>query len=175
MVGFDTTFLTWLFVKTAKHKLSDASERVGFLLSELSARGDQIIVPTPAMSELLMKTGKGSQKVLEQITGNPRFVVASFDLRAAIELSLFSDAALTKNQKKVGVVATWAKMKFDRQIVAICKVEKASCIYSDDEDVYNVGHRERIPVYRVEDIQIPSKSADPNDFKLTAPNARLLP
>src|SRR5271157_4218801 len=134
MVGFDTTFLTWLFVKTAKHELSDAKERVDFLLSELSARGDQIIVPTPALSELLVKTGKASGKVIEEINGNSRFVISSFDLRAAIELSLFSDAELTKHQKKDGAALTWAKMKFDRQIVAICKVEKASCIYSDDED-----------------------------------------
>ena len=174
MVGFDTTFLTWLFIKSAKHKLPDAKERVDFLLSELSARGDQIIVPTPALAELLMKTGKASDKVVAEINGDARFVISSFDLRAAIELSLFSDAELSKQQKKNAVEATWAKMKFDRQIVAICKVEKASCIYSDDEDVYNVGKRKSIPVYRVEDIQVPKKSADPNDFRLTAPNTRLL-
>jgi len=33
------------------------------------------------------------------------------------------------------VEASWAKVKFDRQIVAIAKVTGASIIYSDDEDV----------------------------------------
>jgi hypothetical protein len=48
MVGFDTTFLTLMFVPDAKHPIPDAKARVDFLLSDLSGRGDQILIPTPA-------------------------------------------------------------------------------------------------------------------------------
>jgi hypothetical protein len=44
------------------------------------------------------------------------------------------------------LVATWAKVKFDRQIVAIAKVEKASMVYSDDEDVRKLAAAEGIPI-----------------------------
>jgi|ERR1700733_9304005 len=172
MVGFDTTFLTWLFVRTAKHRVPNAKERVEYLISELSGRGDQIVIPTPALSELLIKTGVATSKILDEIKGNPRFIIAPFDLLAAIELALFSDATLSKADKRQGSTAIWSKVKFDRQIVAICKVLRTSCIYSDDGDVKATGKREGMPVYGVEDIHFPDKLGAEETFRLTSPPSR---
>jgi hypothetical protein len=170
MVEFDTTFLTWVFVENAKHEIVDAKERVAYLLSELSARGDQIVIPTPALSEILIKMGKARQAVIDEFTKNPRWIIAPFDLRAAIELSTFSDTKLTRHDKKQGIAATKAKVKFDRQIVAIGKVLRVSCVYSDDGDVREIGRREGVTVQSVAEITLPPK--DSGDFKLTSPEAR---
>jgi len=167
MVVFDTTFLTLMFVPTAKHPVVNAGERINHLLAELSGRGDQIVVPAPALSEILIKSGKARNAIISELTKNPRWVLAPFDLRAAFELSLFTDAAISRGDKKQGIAATWAKIKFDRQIVAIAKVLKVSCIYSDDGGVQATGKREGMPVYGVADISIPEK--DSGEFKLTAP------
>jgi hypothetical protein len=43
-------------------------------------------------------------------------------------------AAVDAGDKRVGSDATWAKVKFDRQIVAIAQVRRATAIYSDDAD-----------------------------------------
>ena len=76
-----------------------------------------------------------------------------------------TDAALTRSDKREGSPATWAKVKFDRQIVAIAKVERVSCIYSEDDDVRSIGMREGLSVLGVSDIVIPSGT----QFKLTSP------
>ncbi len=170
MVEFDTTFLTLMFVPGAKHPIADAKERVDFLLSSLSGRGDQIVIPTPALSEILIKSGKARNSIIEQLTKNPRFVIAPFDVRAALELSLFADAAITRGDKKQGIASTWAKIKFDRQIVAIGKVMRVSCIYSDDIGVQAVGKREELPVYGVVRIERPKK--DSGEFRLTPPGEK---
>jgi hypothetical protein len=169
MVEFDTTFLTLMFVPTAKHPIADAKERIDFLLSDLNGRGDQIVVPTPALSEILIVSGKARNDIIKELTKNPRWIVAPFDTRAALELSLFTDAAITKGDKKQGLAATWAKVKFDRQIVAIGKVLRVSCIYSDDAGVHAVGNREGMKVFGIADLQLPAK--DSGDFKLTSPSA----
>ena len=166
MVEFDTTFLTLMFVPKAKHPIKDAEERIKFLLSELNGRGDQIVVPTPALSEILVKSGKARNDIIQEFTKNPRWIVAPFDIRAALELSLFSDAAIKSGDKKQGMAATWAKVKFDRQIVAIGKVLRVSCIYSDDTGVHAVGRREGVPVLGIADIKMPAK--DSGDFQLTS-------
>lgn len=168
MVEFDTTFLTWLFVPDAKHPVADAKKRVDYLLSELSGRGDQVVIPTPALSEILIKMGKAKERVLNELTRNPRWIVAPFDMRAAVELSLFKDAPISRADRKQGVL-THAKVKFDRQIVAIGKVLRVSCIFSDDAGVRAVGLREGVPVVRVADIVLPDDN--PGEFKLTAPGS----
>jgi hypothetical protein len=88
-------------------------------------------------------------------------------MRAALELSLMTDAAISKADKKQGLAATWAKVKFDRQIVAIGKVLRVSCIYSDDNGVHAIGRREGLPVRGVADITIPNK--DSGELRLTPP------
>lgn len=167
MVVFDTSFLTLMFVPTAKHTSPDARARIDHLLGDLSGRGDQIVVPTPVLSELLIKTGKARNAIIKELTQNPRWILAPFDLRAAIELSLFTDAKLSRGDKKQGIAATWAKIKFDRQIVAIAKVLRATCIYSDDKGLQATARREDVSVFGIADISMPDKDA--GDFRLTPP------
>jgi hypothetical protein len=166
MVVFDTTFLALMFVPGAKHPIADAKNRVDFLFEDLSGRGDQILIPTPALSEILISAGNARNNFLQKLIKNPRFKIAAFDLRAALELSVMTDAAVTRRDKRDGLVGTWSKIKFDRQIVAIAKVERASCIYSEDSDVHSIGSREGMPVKGVSDILVPS----PTSFKLTPPD-----
>jgi hypothetical protein len=172
MVVLDTTFLTWVFVPGAKHpKIADADKRVEYLLSDLSGRGDQIVIPTPALSELLIAVGKARNAIIKKITGDARFIVAPFDLRAAIELSLMINTAISKGDKKSGLKAPWTKVKFDRQIIAIAKVLRVSCVYSDDADVHTIGKQEGVSVKSIADIAAPS--ASPGAFKLTPPGVKL--
>lgn len=165
MVCFDTTFLTLMFAPGAKHRLPDAKERVDFLLSDLNGRGDQVLIPTPALSEILVRSGRARNAIVQTLTKNPRFLIAPFDLRAALELAIMTDSALTRSDKKDGLTGSWAKVKFDRQIVAIAKVERVSCIYSEDADVRSIGKRENVSVLGVSDIIIPSGI----QFRLTPP------
>ena len=50
--------------------------------------------------------------------------------------------------------STWAKVKFDRQIVAIALVEGASAIYSDDRGVKVFGEIAGLRVVRIPDLPL---------------------
>jgi hypothetical protein len=50
---------------------------------------------------------------------------------------------------------TYAKLKYDRQIVAIAKVCGASEIYSEDDGVERAAALVNIPVVRVRDLPLP--------------------
>jgi len=63
--------------------------------------------------------------------------------------------ALKAGDKKSGILAPHNKVKFDRQIVAIAKVENVGTIYSDDQDVKALADRCGIQVVRVEDLPLP--------------------
>jgi hypothetical protein len=155
MIAFDTTFLTLMFVPGAKHSIADARERVEFLISDIHGTGERIIIPTPALSEILVKSGSARNNIIQTLTKSPKFLIAPFDVRAALELSLMTDAAFTRRDKREGAAGTWVKVTLDRQIVAISKTFEARAIYSEDHDVQTIATREGLTVFSVGDIKIP--------------------
>jgi hypothetical protein len=64
--------------------------------------------------------------------------------------------ALGKQKKKGDSAATWAKLKYDRQIVAIAKVYGATNIYSDDSDIRTMASKEGIKVIGLADLPVPN-------------------
>lgn len=72
---------------------------------------------------------------MEEINRLAVFRIEPFDTLAAIELAAMTRTALASGDKKGGVDAPWQKVKFDRQIVAIARVTRATAIYSDDKGV----------------------------------------
>ena len=62
------------------------------------------------------------------------FRVASFDTRAAVEAATMVKAAIDGGDKKLSLATGGQQIKFDRQIIAIARVEGASRIYSNDPD-----------------------------------------
>jgi hypothetical protein len=83
--------------------------------------------------------------------------------RAAIELAAMSRAALGRKGKRGGATAIWAKVKFDRQIVAIAKVIGATEIYSDDGHVSRLAKQANIKCIGVADLPLPEED---RKFKL---------
>ena len=91
MDAFDSSFLTLLFVPNALCSIDRGRERVDFLISDIHGRGDQILIPTPALSELLIGVGHSRSQILHELTKNPKFILGPFDTRAALELSLMTE------------------------------------------------------------------------------------
>ena len=117
----------------------------------MDVRNDVIGVPAPAMAEVLVRAGKGRAQYVSILSQTWRFQILPFDSRAAIEA-----AELIAKIKSSGETwATWAKVKFDIQIVAIAKAESATVIYADDKDIENYARRVKIPVIRICDLPLP--------------------
>jgi hypothetical protein len=132
-------------------------ERIELLIAQLQKEKAKLIIPTPALSEALVRAGvQETSRIVEHLNKYSVFRIESFDTRAAIEVAAMTRTALDgKGGKKGNSNATWAKVKFDRQIVAIAKVCGATKIYSDDEDVQALAKRLNISVGGLADLPLP--------------------
>ena len=58
-------------------------------------------------------------------------------------------------RRRGGPGATRGKVKFDRQIVAIAKVEGAHTIYTDDDDVVGYASQVGLKARRTAELELP--------------------
>jgi hypothetical protein len=151
-VVFDASYLVPLLDPRVKG-VSD-NPRVNHLFRTLEKAKAKIIVPTPALSEVLIGAGDAAPKYLEIISRSARFKVVPFGERAAVEAAAAHREAIEAGDKKEGG-SSWAKVKFDHQILAIAKVEGADCIYSNDADLVKLGKKHRIPVIPLDGLPEP--------------------
>jgi hypothetical protein len=98
--------------------IDHAQGRIDYLVKTLES-----LKSTPVLSELLVGIGpQETQSIPDEIRKARVFRVEPFETRAAIEVALMTRNAKAGGDKKGGLDAPWAKVKFDRQIVAIAKV-----------------------------------------------------
>jgi hypothetical protein len=136
--------------------INDAKARVENLFEELSESRTQIVIPTPAFSELLTRTVNAASRYFEVIRNSKYVKFEPFDERAAIEAAEMTRKALESAMgKRGGSSDSWPKIKFDRQIVAIAKVCGVEKIYSQDGGVSTLGHSVGIPVIGIADLPLP--------------------
>lgn len=163
MVVFDSTLLLpmlWPEVPApvdplTKNPVENLRERVDFLIQRLEKNRTKIIIPTPALSEILVRAGRAGPQYLAQINSTAVFRTAPFDERAAVEVAAMTRSALDGGDKRGGAEGTWAKVKYDRQIVAIAKVQGATTIYSDDIGVQRLGNGIGLTVVRLFELPLP--------------------
>jgi hypothetical protein len=165
VIAFDTTYLIVLLQEKAVPSITDrqgkpvskARERVQYLVQKLSESNSIICIPTPVLAEIMVRAGSAGPEYLRRFNDSSKFRLSAFDVRAAIEAAEL--IRLVKDeQSKRAKIDTWAKMKFDLQIVAIAKAESCGAIYSDDPNIENHGKRVNIPVRRICDLQLPPES-----------------
>lgn len=93
-----------------------------------------MLIPTPSLSEALVKAGNAGQDWLNSLHGRKAVRVAPFDEKAAVEC-----AELVRQRHGRRGRTTRAKAKFDEQIVAIAVAERAEVLLSDDPDIRNIA------------------------------------
>lgn len=162
MVAFDNTVLSLLIFPDAKqHEGKDAvpvehaRERVLGLVQDLEADREHIVVPTPALAELLVTEGADVQDILTTLHGSTYIRVEGFDERAAVELSVRLRDARRVGDQREGLKITKGEMKFDRQIVAVALVSGAKVLYSDDLGVAKFAAGCGLDVKRIADLPVP--------------------
>ena len=163
MVVIDATMLMLLlFPEASVPKGSDgtpilhAPERVKGLIETIEKARTKVIIPTPALAEALVRVGPASsEKIVEQINYHWTLRLEPFDARAAIEVAAMTRRAVEDKRQKMDEKATWAKLKYDMQIVAIAKVNNAEAIYSDDGDIRAIAGRVGIRVIGLADLPVP--------------------
>jgi hypothetical protein len=166
MVVFDATMLLLLLrpnsgrpLDASGASIANVQERIAHLVQSLEKTKTQIIIPTPALSEVLVRAGSAGPRIVEALNRSVVFRIVPFDSLAAVEAALMTRAAIDAGDKRGGAAAAWAKVKFDRQIVAIAKVARATVIYSDDADVRVLAATENIAVIGLAELPLPPEEA----------------
>ena len=164
MVTIDNTTLALLLHPNAKppndpqtrQPLARARERIEQLITDLDAEDERVLVPTPVLAELLILAASEGPRYLETIQASKTLLVRGFDERAAIELAAMELAERSRGGKRGGLDSPWQKVKFDRQIVAIAKVNGSHTIYSDDSDVRSFASKAGLKVVSTWQLPIPA-------------------
>lgn len=151
-VAFDATVLVDFF----NRKLGgDRRAKLDDLVTALEKSRTKIVIPTPALTEVLIRAGKGREEIYNVLIRKSAFEVAPFDAKAAMECSILLEEAWSATEKR-GITKT--KFKFDWQIVAIAASRRVAAIYSDDSDVANAAARVRISAIRIDDLALPESA-----------------
>lgn len=149
-----------------KQPVERVKDRIDLLVKELDKAKAKIVVPTPALSEALVRAGAAaSQQIIDNLNKSSIFRIEPFDTRAAIEVAAMTRAAIDGGDKRDGVQSPWQKVKYDRQIVAIAKVVQATAIYSDDDGVHTFADKVGIKAIRICDLPLPPESRQPDMLK----------
>jgi predicted nucleic acid-binding protein len=163
MVVFDASVLLLLLDPDASapndpstdQPVEHAQARLEYLIVTLERRRTKVVIPTPVLSEVLVRAGDAAPAYLEELNRSARFRIVPFDVRAAVELAALTREALDAGDKREGSTAPWQKIKLDRQIIAIARTEDAAIIYSDDEELQRFAKRAGIEVIGLADLPLP--------------------
>jgi len=134
--------------------------RLNLLLDAVTKAKGAIIIPTPAVSELLIRTDEGTAAWLQGLQKRSAVRVASFDLRAATECALIHRLAEKAGGKRSGARASdaYQKIKVDRQIAAIAKVANSDLLVTDDGGLIAVCRFIGLPTSRVAELDAPASA-----------------
>lgn len=167
MPVFDATTLLLFLEPDARAPLdpatnepvTDAKARIDHLIEALEKRRETIVIPTPALSEVLVHADEAGPEYLEILNTTRCFRIEPFDQRAAVELATMTREALREGDLRAGTQATRAKLKFDRQIIAIARTQSQTTIYSDDEDISTLAEPLGLEVVPVHALPVPPEDA----------------
>lgn len=137
-----------------KQPVTHARERVELFLAGLSA-ADTLVIPTPVLAEVLVGAEEGGPGLLEAISGMARLKVRPFGERAAVETAMMTRDAVNAGDKRGGSQAPWQKVKVDRQVIAVARVESAARIYADDRNLVEFARFLGMDVFSTWDLPVP--------------------
>jgi predicted nucleic acid-binding protein len=164
IVAFDASILIYVIDDRAKPPVDPATgqpvdrcqELVKRLLESLQQQNAKIVIPTPALAEVLVRAVRGGPMFLQILGSSRHFRIAGFDERAAVEFAARQAERIAGGWRAPATIR--AKAKFDDQIVAIAAVEGATAIYSDDADIAKLAEG-RFEVTRIAAIPLPPDAA----------------
>ncbi|MDN5882602.1 MAG: PIN domain-containing protein [Nitrosospira sp.] len=158
-VAFDASVLIDLFNPRLK---GDRRAKLDNLIEELQKKRTKILIPTPSLTELMIRAGRARETIHQKLSVKSVFQITSFDSRAAMECALLLEEALDAGSKRQ---ISRTKFKFDWLIVAIAAAHDATTVYSDDVDIALYGKRANLIVIKTDDLPLPA-SARQHNLKL---------
>jgi predicted nucleic acid-binding protein len=163
MVVFDTTYLLFLLqerlppplIPKTTQPIPDYETRIAHLLNTLQKNRSKIIVPTPVLAEVLVRADAAAPAYLAKLNKSSSFRIEPFDSRAAVEVALMTADALKTGDKRGGSAETWAKVRYDRQIIGIALANQIQTIYAHDENLRFLAEKRGLKVIGIHELDLP--------------------
>lgn len=151
-VVFDSTYLIDLF----NPKLAgDQRAALDHLIRDLSKSRLRVLIPSPCLTELLIRAGKARDQYVQRLGNASSFEVIPFDRRAATECALLLEEAWdSKSQRDI----TRTKFKYDWMIVACAASRGVQKIYTDDIDILRCAAKVGIQAIAQKVLMVPAES-----------------
>jgi hypothetical protein len=131
-------------------------ERIEYFIAQLTQQREKIVIPTPALSESLIKAGEAAPQYLDIMRNSRFFQVSPFGPTAAVEAAeLMRQRIARLGTLKGDALDSRAKVKFDLQIVAIARVTRATTIYTDDRGLQTLATSHGITAQGVASLPLP--------------------
>lgn len=134
-----------------------AKERVEFLIQNLK-HDDTMIIATPVLAEIMVQAGSAVADIVSLIDSMARVKILPFDRRSAYELAAMTNEAYAAGDKKSGSLEPWAKVKHDRQIIAVARVAGAEKLYTDDEKMAKFARKIGMETISTWELPLPEKA-----------------
>lgn len=164
MIVFDASVLLLLLNPEAPppkdavtgQPVTRCKDRIEYFVAQLTKQREKIIIPTPALSETLIKAGDAAPQYLDIMRNSRFFQISSFGPTAAVEAAeLMRDRIAKFGTLKADALDSRAKVKFDLQIVAIARLTRATIIYTDDDGLQKLAASLRIKAQGVATLPLP--------------------
>lgn len=143
------------------YPISEFPARIEHLISQLEANANRVLVPTPALSEFLVRAGSAGAPIVALLNKNKSFRIAEFDRRAAIEAAEIVKHRIDVLGKRASASESWAKVKFDIQIAAIAKIGGAEHVYTGDQGLANVCRQQDLNPVQFHELPLPPDDTPP--------------
>jgi predicted nucleic acid-binding protein len=161
-VAFDNTFLTLLLDPSSDVRSNPATgsptlympARLETLIDELTKRGDKLIIPAPAIAEVMCKVSPPTD-VMARLNSYKCIEPYAFDQKCALTLGEISQR-FGPAIREARALNEWARqrVKVDIQIVAVAVTYGADTLYTDDDSQatfaeicgLNVMHSWNLPI-----------------------------
>lgn len=167
---FDTGFLLVLFdpkarvprdKATGKPVVDRAQDRIEHLVQVMSERRDKIIIPAPVLAEFMFLAADRRNEYLTIMRRKAVFEIAGFNDPEAVELVEYSLRISPHAKLKAKTPETWAKLNYDRQIIAIALTNRADAVYSMDDSVHALAAQVGLTPVGLKDLPLPPPSQIP--------------
>jgi predicted nucleic acid-binding protein len=147
----------WASTKTEESLLA----RLDHLLEKVAKADGVLVLPTPAISELLVRTENGTTAWLGALQKRSAVRVAPFDMKAAVECAMIHRLAVSAGGKRHGTKKGehYQKVKIDRQIAAIARVAGSDLLVTDDDNLIAVANFVGLQALRPVELELPSAAA----------------
>lgn len=128
-----------------------AQEIIDYWFSTLSEQSTELVIPTPVLSEVLLRSGFGVRAAINELKKNRAVTIGSFAEREAIELA----EANQKHGKPRKRDEPWQKVKLDRQIAAVAKCWGVDVFFTMDKDLKTAAELMGLVVQAITDMPTP--------------------